>query len=88
MSESYYLAQNVIFTVHFLYDLIMITSGVVLLFCSCLTLWAASEIYKETLVKALAKHFHARLLIVDSITLCDVSSTPVLIQLHCQKLLP
>jgi hypothetical protein len=33
-----------------------------------------SEIYQETLVKALAKHFGARLLVVDSLLLPWVSS--------------
>ena len=33
-----------------------------------------SEIYQETLVKALAKHFGARLLVVDSLLLPGVSS--------------
>lgn len=32
-----------------------------------------SEIYQETLTKALAKHFNARLLIVDSLLLPGVS---------------
>lgn len=34
---------------------------------------AGSEIYQETLAKALAKHFSARLLIVDSLLLPGVS---------------
>ncbi|XP_062204060.1 uncharacterized protein LOC133906239 isoform X2 [Phragmites australis] len=35
---------------------------------------SGSEIYQETLIKALAKHFDARLLIVDSLILCHDSS--------------
>ncbi|GJN34836.1 hypothetical protein PR202_gb23535 [Eleusine coracana subsp. coracana] len=35
---------------------------------------SGSEIYQETLVKALAKHFDARLLVVDSLLLCDQKS--------------
>jgi hypothetical protein len=31
--------------------------------------------YQETLTKALAKHFDARLLIMDSLMLCGVSPT-------------
>jgi uncharacterized membrane protein len=38
-----------------------------------------SEIYQETLVKALAKHFGARLLVVDSLLLPGVSSSCVFI---------
>ncbi|OQU79278.1 hypothetical protein SORBI_3008G123200 [Sorghum bicolor] len=33
-----------------------------------------SELYQETLIKALAKHFNARLLILDSLILCGMSS--------------
>ncbi|KAL6622385.1 hypothetical protein ACP70R_032264 [Stipagrostis hirtigluma subsp. patula] len=35
---------------------------------------SGSEIYQETLIKALAKHFDARLLIVDSLLLCHTPS--------------
>ncbi|RLN29093.1 uncharacterized protein C2845_PM05G15580 [Panicum miliaceum] len=35
---------------------------------------SGSEIYREKLIKALAKHFDARLLILDSLTLGDTSS--------------
>ncbi|XP_062203389.1 uncharacterized protein LOC133905581 [Phragmites australis] len=35
---------------------------------------SGSEIYQETLIKALAKHFDARILIVDSLLLCGTSS--------------
>ncbi|KAL6846913.1 hypothetical protein ACP4OV_022766 [Aristida adscensionis] len=35
---------------------------------------SGSEIYQETLIKALAKHFDARLLMVDSLLLCRTSS--------------
>lgn len=38
-----------------------------------------SEIYQETLAKALAKHFGARLLIVDSLLLPGVSFSDVCI---------
>lgn len=37
-----------------------------------------SEIYQETLAKALANHFHARFLLVDSLILPGVSSTNLL----------
>lgn len=36
-------------------------------------IFIGSEIYQETLAKALAKHFGARLLIVDSLLLPGVS---------------
>jgi uncharacterized membrane protein len=47
-----------------------------------------SEIYQETLVKALAKHFGARLLVVDSLLLPGVSSSCIFIYLlmNIQKL--
>ncbi|XP_066356489.1 uncharacterized protein [Miscanthus floridulus] len=35
---------------------------------------SGSELYQETLIKALAKHFDARLLILDSLILCGMSS--------------
>ncbi len=36
-------------------------------------IYVGSEIYQETLAKALAKHFGARMLIVDSLLLPGVS---------------
>lgn len=45
----------------------------------CNTIHSGSEIYQETLVKALAKHFGARLLVVDSLLLPGVSSSFVII---------
>jgi hypothetical protein len=47
-----------------------------------------SEIYQETLVKALAKHFGARLLVLDSLLLPWVSSYCIFIYLlmNIQKL--
>jgi hypothetical protein len=41
----------------------------------CDAMHLGSEIYQETLVKALAKHFGARLLVVDSLLLPGVSSS-------------
>lgn len=55
------------------------------IFCIFLTIFTnmlpGSEMYQEALIKALAKHFDARLLILDSLLLCDVSYTlaPLLI---------
>jgi hypothetical protein len=45
--------------------------------CPCNAMHLGSEIYQETLVKALARHFGARLLVVDSLLLPGVSSSYV-----------
>jgi hypothetical protein len=44
---------------------------------ACNAMHLGSEIYQETLVKALARHFGARLLVVDSLLLPGVSSSYV-----------
>lgn len=47
-----------------------------------------SEIYQETLAKALAKHFSVTLLIVDSLLLPGVSFTQVLLNIFLSVCLP
>jgi hypothetical protein len=57
---------------------VFLTISLCLLFCTslfCTIVLLGSEMYQETLTKALAKHFDARLLIMDSLMLCGVSPT-------------
>lgn len=51
-----------------------------ILMIHCCKLLIGSEIYQETLAKALAKHFGARLLIVDSLLLPGVSFSDFTVQ--------
>lgn len=72
------------------YKFLSVLFKIFAIFLSLLVFWilmihyckllVGSEIYQETLAKALAKHFGARLLIVDSLLLPGVSFSDFIVQ--------